>query len=184
MKQQFCRFMLRAMGWKAHGSVVPEKKCIIIGVPHTSAWDFVISWLFYNAIGGEANVLIKKEFFFWPVGFFIRKMGGIPIDRSKGANVVRQTIQLFNERETMHLAMTPEGTRKLTTNWKAGFHTIAKNANVPVYLGSFDWGRKQMSIWEKFEITEDSKEDIRRMKKFYREKGVRGKFPELFSAED
>ncbi|NCB08888.1 MAG: acyltransferase [Bacteroidia bacterium] len=184
MKQQFCRFMLRTMGWKAHGSVVPEKKCIIIGVPHTSAWDFVISWLFYNAIGGEANVLVKKEFFFWPVGFFIRKMGGIPIDRSKGANVIRQTVQLFNESESMHMAMTPEGTRKLTTNWKAGFHTIAKNANVPVYLGSFDWGRKQMSIWEKFEITDDAKEDIRRMKKFYREKGVRGKFPELFSAED
>lgn len=174
---------MKWLGWKAHGTVVPENKCIIIGVPHTSAWDFIISWIFYTSMGGKANILIKKEFFFWPVGYIAKKMGGIPIDRSKGANVIRQTIKLFEEREYMHLALTPEGTRKLSTKWKAGFHTIAKNANVPVYLGSFDWGRKQMSIWEKFELTDDYKEDIKRMKDFYREKGVQGKFPELFTTD-
>lgn len=181
--KNFCKFLMRILGWKAHGTVVPENKCIIIGVPHTSAWDFVMSWIFYTSMGGKANVLVKKEFFFWPVGYFVRKMGGIPIDRSKGANVIRQTVHQFNEREYMHLAMTPEGTRKRVTNWKAGFYTIAKSANVPVYLGSFDWGRKQMSIWEKFELTDDYKEDIKRMKDFYREKGVRGKFPELFTTD-
>ncbi len=117
------------------------------------------------------------------MGFFVRKMGGLPIDRSKGANVIRQTIQLFNEREYMHLALTPEGTRKLTKNWKAGFHTIATNANAAVYLGSFDWGTKIVTIGPRFELTNDYKEDIKRMKDFYREKGVKGKFPELFSTD-
>jgi 1-acyl-sn-glycerol-3-phosphate acyltransferase len=126
------KFILRLLGWKSIGNVVPEKKCIIIGVPHTSAWDFVISYFFYTGLGGKANVLIKKEFFFWPVGYFVRKMGGLPIDRSKGANVVRQVAQLFNEIETLHLALTPEGTRKLNKNWKAGCHSIATLANVPV----------------------------------------------------
>ncbi len=177
------KFILRLLGWKSIGSVVPEKKCIIIGVPHTSAWDFVISYFFYTGLGGKANVLIKKEFFFWPVGYFVRKMGGLPIDRSKGANVVRQVAQLFNENETLHLALTPEGTRKLNKNWKAGFHSIATLANVPVYLGSFDWGRKEIAIWEKFELTDNPKEDIKRMKDYYREKGVKGKFPEMFTTE-
>ncbi len=183
MKKALCNFLLRLLGWKSIGSVVPEKKCIIIGVPHTSAWDFVISFLFYTGLGGKANILIKKEFFFWPIGYFVRKMGGLPIDRSRGSNVVRQVVQLFNYHETLHLALTPEGTRNRTKNWKAGFHSIATLANIPVYLGSFDWGRKEIAIMEKFELTDDPKEDIKRMKDFYREKGVVGKFPELFTTD-
>ncbi len=44
--------------------------------------------------------------------------------------------------EHLHLAMTPEGTRKHVVRWKAGFHTIAKLADVPVYLGSLTGARK------------------------------------------
>jgi len=183
MKKRICAFLLRLLGWKANGFVVPEKKCIIIGVPHTSAWDFIVSYLFYGSIGGKANILIKKEFFFWPIAYFMRKMGGLPIDRSKGSDVIRQIVQLFNERETMHLAIAPEGTRKRTSKWKGGFHTIAKSANIPVYLGSFDWGRKQVSIWGKFEISDNYHEDIKRMKDFYREKGISGKYPEQFTTD-
>ena len=181
--KQICKLIFRLSGWKADGVVAPDKKCIIIGVPHTSAWDFIWAWVYYTSLGGKMNFLIKKEFFFWPLGYFIRKMGGIPIDRSKGANVIRQSINLFSEHENFQLAITPEGTRKRTKNWKAGFHTIAKNANVPVYLTSFDWGRKQMTIWGKFNLSDDYKEDIKRMKDFYREKGIKGKFPENFSTE-
>ena len=110
-------------------------------------------------------------------------MGGVPIDRSKGANVIRQVIQLFNEREHLHLAISPEGTRKLTKNWKAGFHIIAKEAKVPVYLGSYDWGKKEVTLGVKFELTEDTKEDIKRMKDYYRGKGVKGRFPDLFTTD-
>lgn len=179
----FCKFWLKVLGWKTIGGVAPENKCIIIGAPHTSAWDFVISWLHYTSMGGTASTLVKKEFFFWPAGFFLKKMGGIPIDRSKGANVIRQTIQLINEREHIHLALTPEGTRKFTIKWKAGFHIIATETKIPVYLGSFDWGRKEISIGEKFELTDNAKNDINRMKDFYREKGIKGRFPELFSTD-
>ena len=176
-------FLLRLLGWKVEGSVAPEPKCIIIGVPHTSSWDFVISYLFYASLGGKASIMVKKEFFFWPADWFVRKMGGVPIDRSKGANVIRQAVHLFNTMDHLHLAMTPEGTRKRVVRWKAGFHSIAKLAGVPVYLGSFDWGRKVVTIGEKFEITEDAQADIRCMKDHYREKGIRGRFPENFTTE-
>lgn len=179
----FCKFWLKVLGWKAVGEVAPENKCIIIGAPHTSGWDFIISWLFYTSIGGKANVLVKKEFFFWPVGFFMKKMGALPVDRSKGANVIRQTIQLINSHDKIHLALTPEGTRALTKRWKAGFHIIARETGIPVYLGSFDWGRKEISIGEKFEITDDSAADIKRMKDYYREKGIVGKHPEKFTTD-
>lgn len=178
-----CKFILKVLGWHSVGAKVPEPKCILVGAPHTSGWDFIFSWIFYKSLGGDASIVIKKEFFFWPVGWILKKMGGIPTDRSKATNVVRFIINQFNERDYMHLAITPEGTRKRTNNWKAGFHTIARTADIPVYLVSFDWGRKTLTIWGKFELTDDAKEDIRRMKDFYREKGVQGKHPEKFSTE-
>jgi 1-acyl-sn-glycerol-3-phosphate acyltransferase len=183
MQQRISKFLFRIAGWKAVGAAVTEEKCIFAGVPHTSIWDFVISWLFYTSLGGKANVLIKKEFFFWPLGWLLTKMGGIPVDRSRGANVIRQAIQLFKVREHLHLAITPEGTRKLTKNWKAGFHKIARETDVPVYPVSFDWSRKTVTIWDEFLLTDDYKEDIKRLKDFFREKGVQGKHPEKFTTD-
>ena len=182
--KNICKFLLKIMGWRSVGSKVTDPKCILVGAPHTSGWDFLISWIFYTSLGGTASIVIKKEFFFWPVGWILKKMGGIPTDRSKGSNVVRQIINQFNERDHMHLAITPEGTRKRTKKWKAGFHTIARSVGIPVYLVSFDWGRKTVTIWGKMELTDDAKADIRTMKAFYREKGVQGKHPDQFTTED
>ena len=163
---------------------MPDKKAIIIGVPHSSIWDFVISWIYYTSVGGKARVIIKKEMFFWPLGALLRKMGGIPVDRSKGALLARQVIEAMNRHEVFHLAITPEGTRKKTKRWKAGFHAIARAAGARVYLGFFDWGTKKIGWYETLELTDDAQADIRRMKAYYRTLGLRGKHPGLYTDED
>jgi len=182
--QAVCRFLLKLLGWKAVNGVMPHKKAIIIGVPHTSAWDFIISYLYYTSVGGVANIVIKKEFFFWPVGYFLRRAGAIPIDRSKGASVVKQIVAEMNKRELMHLAITPEGTRELTKRWKAGFHTIAKATGAVVYLGFFDFGKKEIGWIETLPLTDDPQEDIRRMKAYYRTRGLVGRNPNQFTLDD
>ena len=53
---------MKLWGWKAVNGVMPHKKAIIIGVPHTSALDFLISYLYYTSVGGVAHIVIKKEF--------------------------------------------------------------------------------------------------------------------------
>ncbi|WP_372776178.1 1-acyl-sn-glycerol-3-phosphate acyltransferase [Mangrovibacterium sp.] len=179
-----CCFLLKILGWKAVNGVMPHKKAIIIGVPHTSAWDFVISYLYYTSVGGVAHVFIKKEFFFWPVGALLRRAGGIAVDRTKGTTVVKQIIAEMNSRDTIHLAITPEGTRELTTHWKAGFHTIAKATGAVVYLGFFDFGKKEVGWIDTLELTDDAQEDIRRMKDYYRKRNLVGKYPEKFSLAD
>jgi 1-acyl-sn-glycerol-3-phosphate acyltransferase len=76
--------MLKILGWKTEGGFAPEPKCIIIGIPHTSAWDFVISWLFYTSVGGRASTLVKKEFFFWPMGILFEKWEAFQLTVQKG----------------------------------------------------------------------------------------------------
>lgn len=184
MWRSICKLSLLLMGWKPKNGVVPLKKAIIIGVPHTSSWDFVISYLYYTSVGGEVNIMIKKEFFFWPLGLLLKALGAIPIDRSRGATVTKQIINEMNSRETMHLALTPEGTRNLTRQWKAGFHTIAKATGATVCLGVFDYGKKEIGWIIPFELTDNATDDIRRMKAFYRDYGVKARHPEKFTAED
>jgi 1-acyl-sn-glycerol-3-phosphate acyltransferase len=184
MWKWFCGRILKLWGWTTINGLMPDKKAIIIGVPHTSMWDFVISYLFYTSVGGIAHVVVKREMFFWPMGFILKKMGAIPVDRSKGVSLVKQVIHEMNKFEVFHLAITPEGTRKLTKNWKAGFHTIGRATGAKVYLGFFDFGRKQIGWIDKLELTDNPQDDIKRMKAYYRERNVIGKFPELFTAEE
>jgi 1-acyl-sn-glycerol-3-phosphate acyltransferase len=184
MWRAFCKLLFKLSGWKPINGVMPHKKAIIIGIPHTSSWDFVISYLYYTTMGGVAHVMIKKEFFFWPLGLLLKKLGAIPIDRTRGATITKQIIHEMNSRDTMHLAITPEGTRNLTKRWKAGFHTIAQATGATVYLGFFDYKRKEIGWIETLELTDDAETDIRRMKAYYRNLGVIGKHPELFTAED
>lgn len=175
------KFILWVLGWKVEKQLIEEPKAIILGAPHTSGWDFVISWLYYNSIGAKANVMVKKEFFWGPLGPVMRALGAVPVDRKKGATIALQMINAMNAAPKMHLAIAPEGTRKRTEKWKTGFHTIAKACNVPVYLGYFDWGKKMVGHGARFELTDDAQADLKRIRLEYLKMNVKGKHPEMFS---
>lgn len=167
-------------------TAIPDKKCIILGAPHTSVWDFVISYLYYASVGGNAKVMIKKGFFKWPLKPLLLRWGGIPVDRSVGggASMVRQMISHFEKSDSFQLAIAPEGTRKPVKRWKSGFHTIAKAADIPVYLGYFDWGKKEVGAKERLILTDDAEADLKRARQWYKDKGVVGKHPEKFVTGD
>lgn len=180
LRAKFCGWLLRRMGWKTIGGPMKEKKAIVLGVPHTSAADFIISYLFYTQFDKEAHVMIKKEFFFWPVGWFLRSVGCIPVDRSSAAAMVKSLIGEMAKADTFHLAIAPEGTRKATKKWKTGYHLIAKEVGCPVYAGFFDWGRKEVGCGEIFPLTDDARADTDRLQAHYEKMGLRGKNPEGF----
>ena len=165
--------ILNMMGWQGMDTAIPAPKCIILGAPHTSIWDFVISWLYYRSVGGNAKVMIKKGFFKWPLGPILRHLGGIPVDRAE-----------FEKDEYFQLAIAPEGTRRPVKRWKGGFHTIAKATGVPVFLGYFDWGTKTVGAKEEFHITDNVEADLKRIRQWYKDKGVVGKYPEKFTTGD
>ena len=177
---KFCGWWLRKMGWKSVGGPMKEPKAIVLGVPHTTVWDFLVSYLFYTQYGKVAHIMIKKEFFFWPLGPILRACGAVPVERKSASTLVKSLISVMEEVPEFHLAIAPEGTRKATKNWKSGYHLIARETGATVYLGYYDWGRKQISVGEPFQLTEDPKADMQRIYDHYRPMGIQGLHKDQF----
>ena len=177
MWRNFCGWLLRVMGWTVDSGLVPEDKCIILGVPHTSIWDFAISYLYYKSVGGDAKCMVKKEFFWGPLGWLLRRLGGIPVDRKNPSALVLSVIREMKSQKVVHLAIAPEGTRKPVKKWKTGFHTIAREVGCPVYLGYFDWRTKHVGRGEKFEVTDNARADMERIQQIYEQMHLTGKHP-------
>ena len=177
---KFCGWLLRRMGWESVGGPMKEKKAIVLGVPHTSVWDFLVSYLFYTQFGKVAHIMIKKEFFFWPLGPILRACGAVPVDRESPATMVRSLIHQMDNADEFHLAIAPEGTRKAVKRWKTGFHLIARETGATVYVGYYDWGRKRISVGEPIELTDDAKADMQRIYDIYRPMGIQGKHKDGF----
>lgn len=166
----------RLMGWKLEGSLPADlKKAVFIVVPHTSWHDFYMGLLVRRILDAKIQFLAKKELFKPPFGWYFKWMGGISLDRTAGQKKVDQIAKIFDQKEKLYLALSPEGTRKKVEEWKTGFYYIAKSANVPIVMVAFDFGKKLVRVSQPFSPSADKEQDFKTMKLFY--KGVIGKKP-------
>ncbi len=173
------KYILKLFGWKVVGDVPVEKKMIVVVAPHTSNWDFVLGRLFLFSIGLTPKLLIKKELFFFPLGWLLTKWGGIPVTRNKKNVIIDTMVAEFAKASNMVLIITPEGTRKRVTEWKSGFYHIASSANVPVVPSYFDYKKKIIGIGMPFFVSNSVTADINRIKEFV--KHATPKHPHLFA---
>ncbi|MDP3441854.1 MAG: lysophospholipid acyltransferase family protein [Ignavibacteria bacterium] len=172
--------IFRLMGWKIVGSIPPDiKKCVILAAPHTANSDFFIGRIAYWCLGVPVKFLIKKEAFENPLGWLLRKFGGISVDRAKSNNLVEGVAHLFNEYEVLNVVITPEGTRKLSKEWKKGFYFIALRAKVPIILGFVDYKTKEGGFGPTLYPSGDFDKDFMIIQEFYKTKTAC--HPELFS---
>jgi 1-acyl-sn-glycerol-3-phosphate acyltransferase len=157
-----------AMGWKSVAIRPIPKKAIIIAAPHTSNWDFVYYIGLTRDLGIETSFMAKKELFRWPMGRFMRDMGGVEVNRATGGNYVQAMIDEFNRRDEFLLTIAPEGTRKSVGQWKTGFYHIAVGAKVPLIVGMMDYAKKTGGLALAFMPTGDYAADMARVEEFYR----------------
>lgn len=183
MWKSFCRWVLYdLLGWVKSVTVLTPDKCIICLAPHTSNWDFVIGQLFAGAEGLKANFLMKEEWFFWPLGFFFKHLGGIPVCRSKHTNMTDQLAETAKKSKSFRLCITPEGTRALTADWKKGFYYIALKANIPIILYGIDYEVRNIGCTKKIIPNGDIEEQMREIKQHYLK--YKGLHPEKFTIGD
>lgn len=150
---------------------------MVIFAPHTSNWDFPILLLVRSAYGRPVSYLGKHTLFRPPFGWFFRATGGIPVVRHERHNVVGEVVRVMEERDTLWLAMSPEGTRDKTDHWKTGFYRIARAARVPVLLAFIDAAHRECGLGGLVELSGDEERDLARLRAFYETK--RGIHPEL-----
>ena len=91
MIKQICRTILyKWLGWTADVTLPIPDKCIFAVAPHTSNLDFILGELYIRTTGKKASFLMKKEWFFWPLGLLLKGIGGIPVNRSKRTSMTDQ----------------------------------------------------------------------------------------------
>ena len=178
-----CARLLQWMGWKVSVTVPDMPRCIICVAPHTSNVDFLLGELAIRSVGRTAGFLMKKSWFFWPLGPIFRAMGGVPVDRRPGSpSLVEALTERYREAAVLRLAITPEGTRSRTTRWHSGFLRIAQAADVPIMLAVIDFATKHIFIHDTFAPTGDIEQDMRAIKRYYTP--YQGKYPQKFTTED
>lgn len=165
------------MGWKVLGNFDTSiKKSVVIVIPHTSWHDFYIGVFTRGVMGININFVGKKELFVFPFGYYFRWMGGAALNRFKNENKVDAIAKIFEGRDEFRLAIAPEGTRKKVTELKTGFYYIAMKANVPIIPVSFDWTKKEVTVFPEFYPTGNKDSDFTILEQNFI--GVEGKVKE------
>lgn len=180
VKVKIIKFILKITGFHIDYSVPPEaRKSIIAFAPHTSLYDFIVGKMVFTAMGVNIKFLIKKQYFVFPIGYFLRKWGGIPVDSKKIRSLPFDVGNIIKKSDEIAILIAPEGTRKLVKSWKRGFYFIAEFAKVPIFLGYLDWSTKKGGIGPCIYPSGDYEKDLIIIEDFYR--GMKGKNPEKFN---
>ena len=150
------------------GETPSYRKFVILAAPHTSNWDGFFLILAAAMLGLEFSYFGKDTLFRGPLGWFLRRTGGIPLDRSRNQSFVSQAVSWFDRHETFALGLAPEGTRRLTDGWRTGFYYIALKARVPIVLGYIDYARKEGGILPEVLVpTGDIDRDFETLERLY-----------------
>jgi 1-acyl-sn-glycerol-3-phosphate acyltransferase len=159
--------LMRISGWRIAGNIPDVPKYVLIVAPHTSNWDFFHGFCAYLVLRLDNTWLAKHTVFFWPLGILARAFGGMPIDRSRGSNVVRMCVSEFARREKMSITITPEGTRSRVPEWKLGFYYIATEAGVPIVPVALNYSKRLIMIMPPFTPSGDAAVDLPKIKALY-----------------
>lgn len=172
---------LKLSGWRIEGDWPALKKAVLVAAPHTSNWDGINMLATSGHYRVQLKWMGKKSLTRGPFGWLIKAAGCVPIDRSQSNDVVKAMSAEFAERESMVLAIPPEGTRSAVREWKSGFYHIAVGANVPLVLSVLDYGTKTVRLAAVFYPSGDYEGDLPLIRAHYA--SAKGKIADKFVAD-
>lgn len=158
--------VLALLRWKVVGPFPITPKLVIIGGPHTSNWDAVIGIAAMLSLDLDIRIMAKHTVFRGPVGWIMKWLHAIPVDRTKSQGVTEQMVEAFNSSEKLFLGIAPEGTRTNSRMWRTGFYRIARDADVPILPVALDFGVKQIRLAPAVHLTGNMEADIEKLKEF------------------
>ena len=75
------RAVFELIGWNLEGNLPNKFKLVLVALPHSSNFDFVLGLSVIWGWGLKLNYMGKHTLFKFPHGLFFRAVGGIPVDR-------------------------------------------------------------------------------------------------------
>lgn len=170
------RFWLWLFGWEVRAELPEIPRYVIVGGPHTSNWDFPFGLATFYSLNMKLSWMGKDTLFRPPLGYFMRAIGGIAIDRNSSHGVVDQMVEQFDRNDHLIIGLAAKGTRRKTDYWKSGFYWIAYKAGVPIVCAYLDYEKKLARIGLTLKPTGDVKKDMDAIRRFY--EGVVARRPE------
>ena len=174
IRRNLARAVLKVIGWRTYGEV--PHRGILVGAPHTSNWDWLLTLLLTWSSSRQISLMVKKELFKGPLGLILRLTGAVPVDRKNPTAAVRELIEKANSGEPFLVGIAAEGTRSKAEYWKSGFHRVARETGLPITLAGLDAPTKTVGWGPTFHVGDDVAADMDLLRAFYA--GKRGIHPE------
>ncbi|MEQ8437254.1 MAG: lysophospholipid acyltransferase family protein [Ilumatobacter fluminis] len=176
LRQRLSRRLLRLVGWRIDGEPPTPHRFVLIAAPHTSNWDFPLMMLMAFETGLSIHWLGKESLFRGLMGWFLKRLGGVPVERSEPNQLVAQMADVFAGQDDFALVVPPEGTRSRSDHWKSGFYRIADGADVPILCSYLDYSTKVGGFGPLITPTGDVSADMDLIRAFYADK--HGRYPD------
>lgn len=166
-RRRLCAWILDRFGWHIVGRFPDVGRLVLIAAPHSSWWDGLWGMLFKVALGLDLAFMGKRELFVGPLGWTLRRLGGIPIERSAAHGLVDQMVARFSFTPHLWIGIAPEGTRKRVSKWRTGFWHIARAAGVPILPVAFDYPNRAIVVGPLFQTSADVDADVAALRTYY-----------------
>jgi 1-acyl-sn-glycerol-3-phosphate acyltransferase len=177
LRRRIAGLVLRAVRWQTVGDV--PQRGVLVGAPHTSNWDWVLTMLLAWRYGITIRLLVKKELFVGPLGWLLRRTGAVELDRKNPGGTIKELLAESEGDAPWLIGLAAEGTRSRGTHWKSGFYRIAQQTGLPITLAFIDAPSRTVGWGPTFRPTGDVQADMDLVRGFYADKtGIK---PENFT---
>lgn len=124
----------------------------VYALKHQSAWETIA----FPAVGPPMSGVLKRELLIIPIyGWYMRRLGMVPIDRSAGAGAIRELMRRAKDETTRgrSIMIMPEGTRLppgRAGRYHPGVAAIYGHLGLPVVPVALNsglfWGRRSLVL--------------------------------------
>ena len=175
LRRNLARLVLRLSRWQTVGAV--PKRGILVGAPHTSNWDWVLTMFLAWDSNVQIRLLVKESFFrarSAPSCDGPAPSSWTATTRARRSGSCWRTPKTD---ETFLLGIAAEGTRSKGEYWKSGFYRISRQTGIPITLAFLDAPSRTVGWGPTFMPTDDVGADMDRIRAFFADKtGIK---PEL-----
>tara|TARA_B100001750_G_C15510338_1_gene603190 strand:+ start:1201 stop:1863 length:663 start_codon:yes stop_codon:yes gene_type:complete len=189
--------LLGLSNWRINGNIPNFPKVIVIGAPHSAYIDayyvllavlvldvkvkfLAAQWVFSHLpISSQKNDKDNLDDFGikWPFGWLqriiVKRLGGIPVTRTRSTGLVNSLIERLRKMNHFLLMLAPEGGMLPQKTFKTGFYVISKNLDVPILPIQFDFQNRCFNLLEPYFLTGNIENDMKELRKLFH--GVKGK---------